>query len=127
MIASEFIDDSFGILLFVVGLVLMATGAHFEIVNRVHLQQKYLMVPSIAVILLLIYLILPQFFRLILPRQNIPQVVSFSPGFPVSSNRLTFAIGGGGETAITFTRDKWTMLKSTQLSARRQKFHSKFI
>jgi hypothetical protein len=114
LLASEFIHESIGILLFLVGFILLLTGAHFEIVNRAHFQQKYFIVPITVVTLALAYLILPKFFQSILPRQDIPHLTGFSSGFPIASDTVTFSFGGGRGVSFTYTRKELEQAKAVK-------------
>ncbi|HQT92257.1 MAG TPA: hypothetical protein PL001_09565, partial [Candidatus Kryptobacter bacterium] len=81
LLAAELVQGSLGIVLFVAGAVLLAVGTHFEIINRVHHQYKYFIVPVIAVMLCAVYVIRPQTFGALLPKQFVTQLSHFTSGF----------------------------------------------
>lgn len=104
LLVSELIQGVLGNVLFIIAVLSIATGGQFEIINRVFSQFKYFIVPIIAVILILVYLLRPQFFQPLLPKQDTTQLSHFSSGFPFSSNELTLTFGGG--EGVSFTLPK---------------------
>ncbi|MCL4540655.1 MAG: hypothetical protein M1378_13840, partial [Bacteroidetes bacterium] len=116
LLASELIQGTLGIVLFVNAAVLIAIGAHFEIINRVIHQYKFFIVPAIAAVLFLAYLLRPQTFGPLLPKQDVTQLSHFSSGFPFRSTKLTVMLGGGDRASVTYTKKQLEDAKSDSLS-----------
>jgi hypothetical protein len=116
LLAGEFIQGGLGIVLFMVGAVFMAVGVHFEIINRIHHQYKYFIVPVIAVMLCAVYVIRPQAFGPLLPKQYASELSHFSSGFPFSSAELTVVFGGKDGVSATYTRKQLELAKKDSLS-----------
>lgn len=113
LLASELIQGVLGNLLFIIAVLAIATGGHFEIVNRVFPQFKYFIVPIIAVILTIVYSVQPQFFQPILPKQEATQLSHFSSGFPFRSDELTLTFGGGEGASFTLSRKDLEQAKTS--------------
>lgn len=116
LLLGELIQGAPGIVLFDIGAALITVGAHFEIVNRVVYQHKYFIVPAIAAALLLVCLISPQLLGIILPKQYVSELSHFSSGFPLTSTKLTVALGGGNRVAVTYTKKQLEEAKHDSLS-----------
>ncbi len=116
LLGGELIQGGLGIVLFVAGAVLIGIGTHFEIINRVHHQYKYLIVPVIAVMLCAVYVIRPQAFGLLLPKQYVSQLSRFSSGFSFNSPELTVTFGGGQGVSATYTKKQLEEAKNDSLS-----------
>ncbi len=111
LIVSELLQGVPGNVLFIIAVLSIATGGHLEIINRVFSQFKYTIVPTIAVMLTLVYLIRPQLFQPILPKQESTQLSQFSSGFPFSSDSLTFTFGHGEGVSFTLPRSQLEQAK----------------
>ncbi len=122
LLGGELIQGDFGLIFFVSGAVLIAVGAHFEIMNRVIYQYKYFIVPVFAVATLLVYTFWPQTFGFILPRQYVTELAHFSSGFPFSSNELTVIFGGGERVSVTYTKKQLEQTKNDSLSTSHTQF-----
>ncbi len=116
LLAGELIQGATGTVLFEIGVALFAVGAHFEIVNRIVYQYKYFIVPAVAAALFLVYLIRPQVFGIVLPRQYVTELSHFSSGFPLTSTKLTVILGGGDKAAVTSTKKQLEEAKGDSLS-----------
>ncbi len=104
LVTGELIAGSTGTALFVVSVGLIALGAHFELMNRLVRQFKYFVVPSVAAVICLAYVLIPQLFGPIMPRQHRTEVSRFSSGFHFDSRKLTVHIGGKGGFSVTYTK-----------------------
>ncbi len=119
LLAGELIQGGFGIVLFAIGTVLTAAGAHFEILNRVSHQYGYFIVPVIAVMLCMVYVIRPQTFTPLLPKQYESLLTHFSSGFPFNSTELTVIFGGRDGVSVKYTRKQLEEAKKDSLSETR--------
>ena len=116
LLAGEMVQGSLGIVLFVAGAVLVAIGTHFEIINRVHHQFKYFIVPVVAVILCVVYVIRPQTFGALLPKQYVTQLSHFTSGFSFNSPELTVIFGGQDGVSASYTKKQLELAKNDSLS-----------
>ena len=116
MILGELLQGSLGILLFFVAVVLIAIGAHFEVMNRVHLPHKYFIVPAAFIILVSVYLIRPQFFGFVVPREPITQLSLAPSGFAIDTDSLMVVVGGGQGYSLTFTQKQLEQAAGDSLS-----------
>lgn len=113
--AGELIKGQFGMLLFVAGILLLIVGLHFEILNRVAYEYKYFIVPVVVLALFGLYLVRPQMFRPLFPKQYVTQLVHLSAGFPFTSDRLTIIFGGKGMVSVTYTKQQLEQAKTDSL------------
>lgn len=104
LLISELIKGGIGLRLFGAAAALVAAGAHFEMINRIVRQYKYFVVPGAVLAVLLIYLVRPQIFNPILPKQFVSRLAGFSSGFDFSSNKITLLFGIKKRSAATYTR-----------------------
>lgn len=104
LITGELAGGSPGMLLFLVAVVFLAVGVHFELLNRLVRQFKYFIVPSVAVLLCATYFLKPELYSSVIPRQYVSQLSRFSSGFPFASSKLTVTVGGRGGVSFVYTK-----------------------
>jgi hypothetical protein len=115
LLAGELTKGSLGIVLFGAGAILMAVGTHFEIMNRLHHQYKYFIVPAVVVMLFGVYLFQPKIFAPLLPKQYVTELAGFSSGFPFDSTGLTVTFGGKDGVSATYTKRQLELAKNDSL------------